>query len=149
MPLNTDFYTREEMGRRGWMWGKVEHYNHATGKKNDLWGLFDFLAMCPKEQLCAGIQSTTRDGLKKHQNKMEGEGRDALNLWLSCGNAVPLVAGPRPESSASGSGPRRGGLSGTGPTGPLSSARTPPGSPVSSLVRAGEGRLGLPDLEGL
>ena len=90
MPLNTDFYTREEMGRRGWMWGKVEHYNHATGKKNDLWGLFDFLAMCPKEQLCVGIQSTTRDGLKKHQNKMEGEGRDALNLWLSCGNAVLL-----------------------------------------------------------
>ena len=88
--MNTDRHTRDECGRRGWEIWKVESYNSYTRRSIDLFNLFDYLAMVPKEGLLVGIQSTTRAEMGRHEHKMRKEYGKQLEMWLSCNCAAVL-----------------------------------------------------------
>lgn len=90
MPTDTNRLTREEMHRRGWLFEKVERFRPHSNTHRDLFGLFDYLALAPRQRIIVGIQSTTRAEAGRHRQKMLHEHTEALRQWLACGGAALL-----------------------------------------------------------
>jgi len=77
--LTRDFFTE-----RGYRIEMVERFNAYSGKRNDLLGCIDYLAMAPGKKI-VGIQSFT-SGWSEHERKIIKEWPEELIFWLSLKN---------------------------------------------------------------
>ena len=88
--------SRDLLTKLGWRVVNVEKWNPATGTKNDLFGMFDLLAI--KDGVTMGVQTTSKTNLASHVRKMRDA--EALGDVLAAGWVVMLHAwwqpgGPR------------------------------------------------------
>lgn len=60
--------SRDLLLKLGWRIANVEKWNPATGTKNDLFGMFDLLAL--KGDVTMGVQTTSKTNLASHVRKM-------------------------------------------------------------------------------
>ena len=66
--------SRDLLVKTGWRVANVEKWNPATGTKNDLFGIFDLLAL--RDGVTMGVQTTSKTNLASHVRKMRAA--DAL-----------------------------------------------------------------------
>lgn len=78
--------SREHLIKLGWRVANVEKWNPATGTKNDLFGMFDLLAIRTGETM--GVQTTTKTNLASHVRKIREA--DALADVMAAGWIVML-----------------------------------------------------------
>ena len=78
--------SRDLLVKTGWRVANVEKWNPATGTKNDLFGMFDLLAL--RDGVTMGVQTTSKTNLASHVKKMRAA--DALGDVVSAGWAVML-----------------------------------------------------------
>jgi len=57
---------------RGYVVGKTEHWNQYASVRQDLFGIVDIVAFCPRRRLHVYCQTTTRDHLSEHEEKVTG-----------------------------------------------------------------------------
>ena len=81
--------TLKEFKSRGFLVNKVERYNAFAGVRQDLFGVFDLLAVHPGYGLIA-VQVCGADW-GSHLKKMTEDRREVLILWLLSGGRVLLV----------------------------------------------------------
>lgn len=72
---------------QGFVVGVVETHNHFSGKKNDLYGFIDIVAIREGETL--GIQATSTGNLKARVHKILAEPR--AKVWLAAGNKIVAI----------------------------------------------------------
>jgi hypothetical protein len=78
--------SRDLLVKTGWRVVGVEKWNPATGTKNDLFGMFDLLAL--REGVTMGVQTTSKTNLASHVKKMREA--EALADVLAAGWTVML-----------------------------------------------------------
>jgi len=62
---------------RGYVVGKTEHWNAFARIRQDLFGIADMVAFCPRRRLTVMCQTTTRDHLAVHEEKV----RASVPFW--------------------------------------------------------------------
>ncbi len=78
--------SRDLLVKLGWRVVNVERWNPATGSKNDLFGMFDLLAVRAHETM--GVQTTTKTNMASHVRKMREA--EALGDVITAGWIVML-----------------------------------------------------------
>ena len=78
--------SRDLLIKTGWLVANVEKWNPATGTKNDLFGMFDLLAL--RDGVTMGVQTTSKTNLASHVRKMRAA--EAMPAVLSAGWVVML-----------------------------------------------------------
>lgn len=79
--------TRKLFEAHGFIVHKVEKHNSFSGKKNDLFGIIDYLGL--KEGLLVAIQSTSKNGKSEHIKTIKE--RPETKLWLSTNSPFYLI----------------------------------------------------------
>lgn len=85
--------SRDLLVATGWRVEKVERWNPAARKMNDLFGLFDIIAIRGAETM--GVQTTSKSNLASHVRKMQTA--DALPDVLAAGWIVMLHGWHQPR----------------------------------------------------
>lgn len=75
---------------RGWQVAPVERWIPGAAIRKDAFGWIDLLALDPVARQIWGVQSTGTD-FAGHRQKLLGEARAAMTLWLHCGGKALLV----------------------------------------------------------
>lgn len=75
-------------------WGKTEQFNAHSGRKTDLFGLFDAVALGPKGII--GVQVCRYGDFAEHRKKWESLA-DPLRAWLEAGGRAFIVSWSAPE----------------------------------------------------
>lgn len=81
----------ELLRKEGWSVGKVERWIPQAGKfgkRSDLFGFIDIVAMRLGHNGIMGIQTTTKPQVKKHIDKILGI--DEAVTWLRVGNSIEV-----------------------------------------------------------
>lgn len=71
--------------------GVVERHNSFSGKKNDLFGFVDIVAISDDETI--GVQATSAANVQSRVKKIVG--LSAARAWLACGSRKVWVVGWR------------------------------------------------------
>jgi len=87
-----DQRTRKYCKDRGLLIDKVEQYNFFSGRKNDLFGIFDYLAIDNNKTI--GVQSCGAD-IAAHFVTLLVDQRENTKIWLSNPNRQILLIGWR------------------------------------------------------
>lgn len=85
--------SRDLLIATGWLVERVERYNPATQRKNDLFGMFDLIAL--REGVTMGVQTTSKSNLASHVRKMQAA--EALPVVLGAGWVVMLHGWHQPR----------------------------------------------------
>lgn len=72
----------------GWPYAKCEHWNPFAHIRQDLFGLFDYLALDDKQGVL-GIQISGYTGIGKHITKMQT--KPVLEEWKKRGNRALVI----------------------------------------------------------
>jgi len=86
--------SRDLLIKTGWRVANVEKWNPATGTKNDLFGMFDLLAIRGDQTM--GVQTTSKTNLASHVKKMRAA--EALADLLLAGWVVMLHGWWQPKA---------------------------------------------------
>ena len=70
----------------------VESFNHFSGKRNDMYGFADIIAITPRETLA--VQVCGAD-FASHLHKMLEERRAEVTAWLECPSRTCILVGWR------------------------------------------------------
>ena len=76
------------LGELGYTRQKVEHWNPFAGRRQDLFGVIDIVAVKSGEVGVLGVQCTTASNVSEHIRKVV-ESREA-NEWLRAGNKLAI-----------------------------------------------------------
>lgn len=79
--------TLDWMNKREWVHGLVEQYNHKIKRKNDLFGIFDYIAL--DGDYIIGVQSC--DASFKAHTKTILKHREAAIKWLKGQGKILLI----------------------------------------------------------
>ena len=90
--------TLKLLRERGWAYAKCEYFNPWVKIRQDLFGLFDYIALDDKQGVC-GVQISSYGDIKKHIVKMEAN--PILKEWVKRGNRA-LVIGWRETTDEAG-----------------------------------------------
>lgn len=91
--------TLEKLRQEGWIYWRVQSYNHWAHKSYDLFGMWDVFAIDPKTARWKGIQICNFGEEKPHITKIAqatwlfedmGVGIQLLPLWKACGGLAEL-----------------------------------------------------------
>ncbi len=74
---------------QGFMCQVVERWQPHSGRRIDLFGVVDIIALTPGKLI--GIQSTSYAGRREHQKKIYDEHNLVVKWWLEAGNELLLV----------------------------------------------------------
>lgn len=84
--------TTKYLDDHGWTYAKCETYNVYSGRKNDLFGCLDYIAL--KKGRCMGIQVTTHNNASARVNKSTA--LPELRAWLNAGNEFQVWGWHKP-----------------------------------------------------
>jgi hypothetical protein len=76
--------------RLGFRVSHQERWNAHAGKRQDLFGFIDILAIHPELQITLGVQSTTFTHITERMKKIEEACSKAALDWLSAGNQIQI-----------------------------------------------------------
>ncbi len=87
--------TLAECRRRDWLAAVVEKWLPARGgmshgRRQDLFGCIDVVAIAPGELGVLGVQATSRSNVSSRLRKAQDETQDVLCAWLRAGNAFEV-----------------------------------------------------------
>ena len=80
--------TIKELKKAGGFYQIVEHFNHFSNTRRDLFGFLDLLHLDPISLAIVGIQVTGGGNLSARRTKILGERRDQAEAWLRCGGRI-------------------------------------------------------------
>ena len=81
--------TLAECRKRNWHAGVVERYNTFSGKKNDLFGFIDLVALDGQPGLL-GIQATSTPNMSSREKKIRIDCAELAHAWLMAGNRLEV-----------------------------------------------------------
>ena len=80
--------SRKALEKDGYIVDIVERYNSFSHHKNDLYGMFDLLALHPEKHLLVGVQVTSKSNLSSRRTKIKNA--KAYVPWLLTKSEVLL-----------------------------------------------------------